>query len=172
MWQEMLQIGAGGGGEDKIPNPLIPRFTDSTQIKEEKSNVNCSISVSGTYAGYESWNALDRNTNTMWTGDAKGTGTFTVQFTEKPVCVKSFDLQSFLSKESFARILSFDLMASNNGTFTDVFNPIGTYTKADDAIFERFDVDNDTKYSYYRINIKSTRNDRYPVINQLQMQGY
>ena len=170
MWQEMLQIGAGG--EDKTPKPLIPKFTDLTQIKEEDSNVNCSISVSGTYGDFASWQALDRNARTFWNGNVIGTGTFTVQFTEKPVCVKSFDLQSVGPNENIARIMSFDLMASYNGTFTDVLNPIGTYTKANNTLLERFEVDNDTKYSYYRINIKSTRDSKYPVINQLQMQGY
>lgn len=54
-------------------------------------------------------------------------------------------------------------------TKTEVDNKLDSWHKYNGAIEENTV---NTKYSYYRINIKSTRNSRYPVINQLQMQGY
>lgn len=116
------------------------------------------------FAGY-----LDEGNGHVWSSQSgKVSGEYVGYKYTNPTCVKSFELNNRVISYTTTSIKDFKLQASNDGTnYTD----LGTYEKNDTDASQRFTVNNDDYYLYYRIYVLTNRGGSNVSTPRIQFYG-
>lgn len=149
------------------PKGCVPKMTSNSAPYGEAFGSSIADNTApyyGLFAG-----SLDEGSYHVWASQANKIADEYVgyKFTN-PTCVKSFELNNRVIRSTNTSIKDFKLQASNDGT---TYVDLGTYEKNTTDASQRFTVDNDNYYLYYRIYVLTNRGGSNVSIPRLQFYG-
>ena len=180
MWQRMLQIGSGG--TPKIID-LVPKMTGyNTWSALEEGQVGGVVEASsvfedGAYGQY-GWKAFAQlpslSGSDIWNPKNEDANAWIQYRFSSPTCVKRFTITNRIDDDRNLNMKDIELLVSYDGTFTDVDNPLDTYTNSNvKGGTTSFDVNNNKYYLYYRVRTVSKYNESIgAAVAQLHFYGH
>lgn len=131
--------------------PLVPKMTSNTTPSGEASA--SSYWSEPDYPAWEAFNGTNNDGDDCWISSANTTSGYLCYKFENPTKVTVFELTNRNHNESINAPKNISLLASNNGTN---WNNLGSFVNNNGKNkTTTFNVDNNSEYLYYKININS-----------------
>jgi len=137
-----------------------------TNMTSNTSHAPLKASASSEYTGYQAWNAFSDNTNKWTTNNYVQNGWIQLYCGEK-IFINRIYMQVNDYRSADPR--NFDILGSNDGVNFDVLKTVTNQTWNYNYETRGFDIETNTKYSYYRVKINSNNGHYNTTIRQIKL---